>query len=94
MDFILCKVTFYKVNTCHCQHVLANVVLIPSHASKVQHMQFSEYLLIRNCMVVKNLHQFFYYHNKHRIKKSCTWGYKHAFVILGLKLGQFRNLGG
>jgi hypothetical protein len=32
--------------------------------------------------------------DKHRIKKSCTWGYKHALVILGLKLGQFRNLRG
>jgi hypothetical protein len=31
---------------------------------------------------------------EHRIRKSCTWGYKHALVILGLKLGQFRNLGG
>jgi hypothetical protein len=31
---------------------------------------------------------------KHRIRKSCTWRYKHALVILGLKLGQFRNLGG
>jgi hypothetical protein len=31
---------------------------------------------------------------EHRIKKSCTWGYKHALVIPGLKLGQFRNLGG
>jgi hypothetical protein len=33
-------------------------------------------------------------HIEHRIKKSCTWGYKHALVILGLKLGQFRHLGG
>ena len=30
---------------------------------------------------------------EHQIRKSCTWGYKHAFVILGLKLGQFQNLG-
>jgi hypothetical protein len=26
---------------------------------------------------------------QHRIKKSCTWGYKHALVILGLKLDKF-----
>jgi hypothetical protein len=53
MDFILYKVTFGKVDACHCQRVLASALLIPSHASRVQHMQISEYLLISNCMAVK-----------------------------------------
>jgi hypothetical protein len=48
MDFTLCKVTFDKVDTCHRQRALASALLIPSHASRVQHMQISEYLLIRN----------------------------------------------
>jgi hypothetical protein len=63
---ILYKVTFDKLDTCHCQHVLASSVLIPSHANRVQHMQISEILLIRNCMPVKSLHQFFYYHSTWR----------------------------
>jgi hypothetical protein len=43
MDFILCKVIFDKVDKCHCQLTLVNSVLIPSHASTIQHMQISEY---------------------------------------------------
>jgi hypothetical protein len=58
----LCKVTFGKVDMCHCQCTLASTVLILAHAKRVQHVQISEYLLIRNCMVVKTLHHFFYYH--------------------------------
>jgi hypothetical protein len=57
MDFILCEATFGKIDTCHRQHALATVVLIPSHFGSVQHMQISEYLLIKNYMVVKSLHQ-------------------------------------
>jgi hypothetical protein len=56
MDFILCKVTFGKVGTCHCQRALANAMLIPSYTSRVQHVQISEYLLIRNYEVVKKLY--------------------------------------
>jgi hypothetical protein len=55
----LCKVTFDKVDMYQPQRALANAMLIPSHASKVQHVQINEYLLTRNCMTVKNLHQFF-----------------------------------
>jgi hypothetical protein len=47
MDLTLYKVTFDKMDTCHCQCALASAVLIPSDASKVQHMQIIEYLLIR-----------------------------------------------
>jgi hypothetical protein len=50
-DFICCqidgltlyKVTFGKVDMYHCQHALANTVLIPSHASIIQHVQTNEY---------------------------------------------------
>jgi hypothetical protein len=71
MDFTLYEVIFGKVDMCHHRRALANVVLIPSHASRVQHVQISEYLLIRNCMVVKSLHQFFYYHNKYLNSMKC-----------------------
>jgi hypothetical protein len=60
-----------KVDTCHCQRALANALLIPSRANRVQHVQVSEYLLIRNCMVVKNLYQFFYYHSKYLSSVKC-----------------------
>jgi hypothetical protein len=56
MDFIFCEVTFDKVDMYHRQRALASAVLIPSHASRVQHVQISEYLLIRNYMALKNLH--------------------------------------
>jgi hypothetical protein len=46
-------------------------MLIPSHASRVQHVQISEYLLNRNCMAVKSLHQIFYYHNKYLNRMKC-----------------------
>jgi hypothetical protein len=65
MDFTLYKVTFDKVDTCHCQHALATAMLIPFSANRVQHVQISEYLLIRNCMAIKSLHQIFYYHSKY-----------------------------
>jgi hypothetical protein len=65
MDFTLCKVTFDKVDTCHRQCTLTSVVLIPSHANRVQQVQISEYLLIRNYMAVKSLSQFLYYHSKY-----------------------------
>jgi hypothetical protein len=39
MDFILCKVTFGQVDTCHHQCLLANAVHISSHASRVQQVQ-------------------------------------------------------
>ena len=42
--------------TWHCQHALVH---IPSHAIRVQHVYFSEYLLIKNYMAVKSIHQFF-----------------------------------
>jgi hypothetical protein len=44
MDFTFYEVTFGKVDTCHRQHALASAVQIPSHASRVQHVQISEYL--------------------------------------------------
>jgi hypothetical protein len=59
MDYILCEVTFNRVDMCHHQRTLANAVLIPSHVSRVQHVQISEYLLIRNYTVAKSFHQFF-----------------------------------
>jgi hypothetical protein len=59
MDFIFWEVAFGKVDTYHCQRAFASVVQIPSHANIVQHMQISQYLLIKNCMAVKSLHQFF-----------------------------------
>jgi hypothetical protein len=34
-------------------------------------MQISEYLLIRNCMTVKNLHQIFYYQSKYLNSMKC-----------------------
>jgi hypothetical protein len=71
MGFTLCKVTFDKVDTCHRQHALASALLMPSHASRVQHMQISEFLLIKNCMAIKSLHQFFYYHNKYLNSMKC-----------------------
>jgi hypothetical protein len=71
MDFTLREVILGKVDMCHCHRVLADAVLIPSHASRVQHVQISDYLLIRNCMVVKILHQFFYYHNKYLNNVKC-----------------------
>jgi hypothetical protein len=48
MDFTLYKVTFVKVDMYHRQRALASKNLIPSHASKVQYVQISEYLLIKN----------------------------------------------
>jgi hypothetical protein len=71
MDFILCEVTFGQVDTCHRQHALVNAMHIPSHTSRVQHVQISEYFLIRNCMAVKSLHQFFYYHDKYLNSMKC-----------------------
>jgi hypothetical protein len=71
MDFTLCKVTFSKVGTCHRQHALASAVLIPSYASRVQHVQISEYVLIKTCMAKKSLHRFFYYHNKYLNIMKC-----------------------
>jgi hypothetical protein len=71
MDFTLYKVTFGKVDTCHRQRALASALLIPSHANRVQHVQISEYLLIRNCMAIKSLHQYFYYHSKYLNGMKC-----------------------
>jgi hypothetical protein len=65
MEVILCEVKFGKVDTYHRQHALASTIPIPFHANKVQHLQISEYLLIRNYMVGKNLDNFFYYHSKY-----------------------------
>jgi hypothetical protein len=56
---------------CLCQCALASAMLIPSHTNRVQHVQFSEYLLIRNCTAIKNLHQFFYYHSKYLNSMKC-----------------------
>jgi hypothetical protein len=55
----------------HCQHALVSVVHIPSHTIRVQHVQISEYLLIKNCMVVKSLYQFFYFHSKYLNSMKC-----------------------
>jgi hypothetical protein len=52
----------------HYQHALVSTVHIPSHAIKVQHVQFSEYLLIKNYMAVKSL---FYYHSKYLNSMKC-----------------------
>jgi hypothetical protein len=71
MDFTLCEVTFSKVDMYHRQHALDSAVLIPSYASKVQHVQISEYLLIKTCMAIKILHQFFYYHDKYLNSMEC-----------------------
>jgi hypothetical protein len=71
MDFILCTVTSGKVDMCHRQRALASAVLIPSHASRVQPVQISEYLLIRNCIVVKSLCQSFYYRSKYLNSMKC-----------------------
>jgi hypothetical protein len=71
MDFTLSEVTFGKVDTCHCQRALVSAVLIPSHASKIQHVKICEYLLIRNCMEIKSLNQIFYYHNKYLNSVKC-----------------------
>ena len=65
MDFTLREVTFDKVDMYHHHCTLASAVLIPFHVRRIQHMQISEYLLIRKCMAVKNLYQIFYYHNKY-----------------------------
>jgi hypothetical protein len=65
MGIILCEVIFGKVDTCHCQRALANVVLIPSES------YISKYLLIINCMAVKVLHQLFYYHSKYLNSVKC-----------------------
>ena len=61
------KVTFDKVDMYQPQHALTNAMLIPSHASKVQHVQINEYLLTRNCMTGKKFTSIFYYHNKYLI---------------------------
>jgi hypothetical protein len=71
MDFTLSEVTFGKVDTCHRQRALASAMVIPSHASRVQHVHISEYLLIRNCMAIKSLDQFFYYHSKYLNSVKC-----------------------
>jgi hypothetical protein len=74
VDFTLYEVTFGKVDTCHRQRALANALLIPSHANgvhNVQNVQISEYLLIRNCMPIKSLHQIFYYHSKYLNSMKC-----------------------
>jgi hypothetical protein len=34
-------------------------------------VQISEYLLVRNCIAVKSLHQFFYYHSKYLNSVKC-----------------------
>jgi hypothetical protein len=47
------KLLLIKIDACHHHRVLASAVLITLHASKVQHVQFSEYLLIKNCMAKK-----------------------------------------
>ena len=56
MDFVLCEVIFYKEDAYHRQYALASVVLIPPHASRAQHVQINEYLLIKNYMAIKSLH--------------------------------------
>jgi hypothetical protein len=71
MDFTLYEVTFGKVDTCHCHRALVSAVLIPSHANRLWHMQISKYLLIKNCMAIKSLHQIFYYHNKYLNSVKC-----------------------
>jgi hypothetical protein len=43
-------------------------------------------VLFYNHLLLSHL-TFIVYSLQHRIRKSCTWGYKHALVILGLKLG-------
>jgi hypothetical protein len=65
MDFNPCEITFDQVDIGHHQRALASVGLIPSHAFRVEHVHFSEYLLIRNCMAIKSLHQHFYYYSKY-----------------------------
>jgi hypothetical protein len=52
MDFTLCEVTFGKVDTYHCHCALVSAMLIPSHTNRVQHVQISEYGLIKNYMAV------------------------------------------
>jgi hypothetical protein len=42
MDFTLCEVILGKIDTCCYQGALVSAMLIPSHASTVQHMQISE----------------------------------------------------
>jgi hypothetical protein len=71
MDFTLCKVTFDKVDTYHRHRVFASVVLIPSHANRVQYVQISEYLIIKNCMAANSSHYYFYYHNKYLNSVKC-----------------------
>jgi hypothetical protein len=70
-NFTLCEVAFGKVNICNRQHARANAVLISFHASRVQHMQISEYLLIRNCRAVRSLYQFLYYYSKYLNSTKC-----------------------
>jgi hypothetical protein len=71
MDFTLCEVISGKVDMCHCQLALISALLIPSYASRVQRVQINECLLIRNCIAVRSLHQFFYYHNKYLNSMKC-----------------------
>jgi hypothetical protein len=55
----------------HRQHALVSALHIPSNASRVQHVYISEYLLIKNCMAIKSLHQLFYYYNKYLNSMKC-----------------------
>ena len=62
---------WYFFWTWHGQGALVSVVHIPSYTSKVQHVKISENFLIKNCMVVKSLYQFFYYHSKYLNSMKC-----------------------
>ena len=71
MDFTLSEVTFDKVDMCHRECAHASALLIPSHASKVQCVQISEYLIIRKYMAVKSLYLFFYSRSKYLNSVKC-----------------------
>jgi hypothetical protein len=58
--FTFYEVIFGQVDMCHRQRALASTVLIPSHASRVQHVQINEYLSIINCMVEKKFTSIFF----------------------------------
>jgi hypothetical protein len=71
MDFTLYECTFGQVDTYHRQRALISAMHIPFHANRIQHVQISECFLIKNCMAVKSLHQFFYYHSKYLNSMKC-----------------------
>jgi hypothetical protein len=74
-----------------------DAVLIPSYANRVQHVQISEYLLIRNCIAIKSAYQFFYYHNKYLNSMKCleiSMGPSKCTIqctLFGLWMSEFEN---